>query len=104
MFEPGAESVVLEIVCGIFDITPEEMMKTGDLTKKLFFNPEMENEEAAKEQIKAALSDMPREHALLAGVFLSGLLRCNLFHQAQQQCAQEMAEECLDSVQGNDSD
>ncbi|NPV63566.1 MAG: hypothetical protein HPY61_13255 [Methanotrichaceae archaeon] len=104
MFEPGAESVVLEIVCGIFDITPEEMMKTGDLTKKLFFNPEAQDEEAAKEQIKAALSDMPQEHALLAGVFFSGLLRCNLFHQAEQQSAQEMAEGCRGCWQENDSE
>jgi hypothetical protein len=94
MFEPSAESFVLEIVCGIFDISPEEMMKTGELTKKLFFNPGVDDEEEAKGQIKAALSDMPKEHAVLAGVFISGLLRCNLAQQAQQQCMQEMTKGC----------
>jgi hypothetical protein len=104
MFEPGAESIVLEIVCGIFDISPEEMMKTGELTKKLFFDPEIDDEEAAKGQVKAAISDMSNEHAFLAGVFISGLLRCNLAQQAQQQCMQEMAECCQESEDSCESD
>ncbi len=92
MFEPKEESLVLDIVRGFFDIPAEEMMKIGDLTKKLLFNPGIDSEEAAVEQIKAALKDMPKEHALIAGVFISGLLRCNLAQQIQQQCMQEMAE------------
>jgi hypothetical protein len=92
MFEPKEESLVLEIVRGFFDIPAEEMMKIGDLTKKLLFDPGIECEEAAVEQLKAALKDMPKEHALIAGMFISGLLRCNLAQQIQQQYLQAMAE------------
>lgn len=90
MFDPNEESIVLEIVRGFFDIPAEDMMKIGDLTKKLLFDPGVDNEEAAAEKIKAALKDMPKEHVLVAGVFLSGLLRCNLGPQIQQMYAQEM--------------
>lgn len=89
MFEPKEESLILEIVGGFFDITSDEMMKIGDLTKNLLFGPGVDSEEAAVEQLKAALKDMPKEHALIAGVFISGLLRCNLAQQARQ-CMQEM--------------
>jgi hypothetical protein len=92
MFEPNEESLVLEIVRGFFDIPADEMMKIGDLTKKLLFDPGVDSEEAAVEQLKAALNDMQKEHVLIAGVFISGLLRCNLAQQIQQQCMQEMAE------------
>jgi hypothetical protein len=91
MFEPKEESLILEIVGGFFDITSDEMMKIGDLTKKLLFDPGVDSEEAAVEQLKAALKDMSKEHALIAGVFISGLLRCNLAQQ-EQQCMQEKAE------------
>ena len=37
------------------------------------------------------LKDMKKEHVLIAGMFISGLLRCNLAQQAQQ-CAEEMPE------------
>jgi hypothetical protein len=92
MFEPNEESLVLEIVRGFFDIPAEEMMNIGDLTKKLLFDSGVDSEEAAVEQLKAALKDMPKEHALIAGVFISGLLRCNLAQQIQQQYMQSMAE------------
>ncbi|VVB63682.1 Uncharacterised protein [uncultured archaeon] len=91
MFEPKEDSLILEIVRSFFDITSDEMMKIGDLTKKLLFGPGVDCEEVAIEQLKAALKDMPKEHALIAGVFISGLLRCNLAQQAQQ-CMQDMAE------------
>lgn len=91
MFEPKEESLILEIVRSFFDITSDEMMQIGDLTKKLLFDPGVDSEEAAVEQLKAALKDMPNEHALIAGMFISGLLRRNLAQQAQQ-CMQEMAE------------
>jgi hypothetical protein len=91
MFEPKEESLILEIVSSFFDITSDEMMKIGDQTKKLLFDPGVDSEAAAIEQLKAGLKDMPKEHALIAGVFISGLLRCNLAQQAQQ-CMQEMAE------------
>jgi hypothetical protein len=90
MFEPNEESLVLEIVRGFLDIPADEMMKIGDLTKKLLFDPGVDSEEAAVEQLKAALNDMPKEHALIAGVFISGLLRCNLAQQIQQQYTQAM--------------
>lgn len=93
MFESGEESVVLEIVSGLFKVPEEEMMKIGDLTKKLFFDPGVDSEEAAIEQIRAALQEMSKEHALIAGVFISGLLRCSMAQQAQQQM-QKMAEGC----------
>jgi hypothetical protein len=91
MFEPKEESLILEIVSSFFDITSDELMHIGDLTKNLLFGPEVDSEEAAIEQLKAALKDMSKEHAMIAGIFISGLLRCNLNQQAQQ-CMQEMAE------------
>ncbi len=92
MFEPEEESLVLEIVRGFFGITSDETMQIGNLTKKLLFGPGVDSEEAAVEQFKAALKDMSKERALIAGMFVSGLLRCNLANQAQQ-CMQEIAEE-----------
>lgn len=91
MFEPKEESLIIEIVGSFFDITSDEMMKIGDLTKKLLFDPGVDSEKAAVEQLRAALKDMPKEHALIAGVFMSGLLRCNLAQQ-ERQCMQEMTE------------
>ncbi len=91
MFEPNEESVVLEIVSGFLDIPGDEMMRIGDTTKKLLFGPEAVSEEAAAERLKAALKDLPKEHALIAGMFISGLLRCNLAQQAQH-CQQDRAE------------
>jgi hypothetical protein len=90
MFEPEEESLILEIMRGFLDIPADEMMQIGDLTKKLLFDPGVGSEEAAVEQLKAALKDMQKEHALIAGMFISGLLRCNLAKQASQ-CTQEMA-------------
>lgn len=92
MFDPNEESIVIEIVRGFFDIPSEDMMRIGDLIKKQLFDPGVESEAAAAEQIKAALKDMPNEHALIAGVFLSGLLRCNIAPQIQQMYMQHMAE------------
>lgn len=94
MFDPDAESVVLEIVRGFFDIPAADMMKIGDQTKNLFFDPGIESKEAAIEQIKSALTDMPNEHVLIAGVFLSGLLRCSLVQQAEQQYMPQTGESC----------
>lgn len=93
MFDPDGESIVLEIVRGFFDIPPDDMMKIGDLTKHMFFDPGIDSKEEAIKQVKAALVDMPKEHVLISGVFLSGLLRCHLVQQAQQQYAQETAED-----------
>ncbi len=101
MFEPKEESLVLEIVRGFFDISSDEMMQIGDLTKKLLFDPGVESEEAAVEQLKAALKDMSKEHALIAGMFISGLLRCNLAEQIQQQYMQAMAEDDQKLDQGS---
>ncbi len=92
MFEPNEESIVLEIVRGFFDIPGDEMMRIGDQMKMQLFDPGIDSQEAAIEQLKAALKDMPKEHVLIAGMFISGLLRCNLAHQVQQQYMQAMAE------------
>ncbi len=92
MFEPEEESIVLEIVRNFLCIPADEAMRIGDLTKKLLFDPGVDSEEAAIEQLKASLNDMQKEHALIAGMFISGLLRCNLAHQALE-CTQEPAED-----------
>ena len=70
--------MVLEIVRGFFDIPPEEMVKIGDLIKNLLFNPVTGSEEEAMSNLKEALEGLPTEQVLLAGMFVSGLLRCNL--------------------------
>ncbi len=84
--------MVLEIVRGFFGIPSEEMMKIGELTKNLLFNPVVGSEEEAMGNLKEALNEMPREHVLLAGMFVSGLLRCNLAQQIEQQYARAKAE------------
>ncbi len=82
MFEPEEESVVLEIVCSILDISADEMMKIGDAAKKIIiFDPSVEDEDSAVEKFKDALKDMSKEEAVVAGMFISGLLRCNLAEQ-----------------------
>lgn len=84
--------MVLEVVRGFFGIPSEDMMKIGDLTKNLLFNPVVGSEEEAMGRLKEALKEMPREHVLLAGMFVSGLLRCNLAQQIEQQYEQAKAE------------
>jgi hypothetical protein len=68
------------------------MMNIGDMTKNLLFGPGAKNEEEAIQQIKAALECMPKEHALITGMFISGLLRCNLSQEIQRQYTEEMGE------------
>jgi hypothetical protein len=97
MFEPKEENLVLEIVRGFFDIPSEEMMKIGDQFKKLLFDPQTGSEEEAVAKLKEALKDMPKEHVLLAGMFVSGLLRCNLAQQVEQQYMQAKAEGKLET-------
>ena len=92
MFEPNEESLVLEIVRGFFDIPSEEMMKIGDQFKKLLFDPQTGGEQEAVVKLKEALKEMPKEQVLLAGMFVSGLLRCNLAQQVEQQYQQAKAE------------
>jgi len=92
MFDPNEESLVLEIVRGFFDIPSEEMMKIGDQFKNLLFDPGAACEEDAAAKLKEALEDMSKEQILLAGMFVSGLLRCNLVPQIQQQYMQAKAE------------
>lgn len=82
----------MEIVRSFFDITPEEMMKIGDQFKKLLFDPQTGSEEEAAAKLKEALKDMSKEQVLMAGMFVSGLLRCNLVPQIEQQYQQAKAE------------
>jgi hypothetical protein len=107
MFEPNEESVVLEIVSKFFNIQSDDMIKIGDLTKNILFGPGANNEKEAVEKLRTALKDMSNEQALIAGMFLSGLLRCNLASHIQQQYMQEMAEEdaggCDGQSDGKDS-
>jgi hypothetical protein len=93
MFDSREESLVLEIVRGFFGISSDDTMKIGDMTKKLLFDPEVDSEEAAAKQIKAALADMSKEQALITGMFISGLLRCNLAQQVNQGFEEAMAAE-----------
>ena len=92
MFEPNEESLVLEIVRGFFDIPSEEMMKIGDQFKMLLFGPEIGREQDAVAKLKEAIKEMPQEQVLMAGMFVSGLLRCNLAEQVEQQYQQAKAE------------
>jgi hypothetical protein len=92
MFEPNEESLVLEIVRGFFDIPSEDMMKIGDQFKMLLFGPQTGSEQEAVAKLKEALKDMPKEQVLMAGMFVSGLLRCNLAEQVEQQYQQAKAE------------
>jgi hypothetical protein len=93
MFEPKEESLVLEIVRSFIDMPADEMMKIGDRVKAALFDPGAESEEAAVARLKEALSDMSKDQALMAGIFLSGLMRCNLAQQINQQYIEAMAEE-----------
>ena len=93
MFESKEESLVLEIVRSFFGISSDDMMKIGDSTKNLLFDPGIESEEEAIGRLKAALNDMPKEHALITGMFISGFLRCNMAQQINQQYKEAMAEE-----------
>ncbi len=92
MFEPDEESLVLEIVRSFFDISAEEMIKVGDQAKELLFGPGADSEEAMVAGLKAALEGMSKEQALISGMFISGLLRCNLAQQCRQ--AMEEADGC----------
>jgi hypothetical protein len=92
MFEPKEESLVLEIVRGFFDMPSEEMMKIGDQFKMLLFDPQTGSEQEAIAKLKEALADLSKEQVLMAGMFVSGLLRCNLAQQVEQQFQQAKAE------------
>ena len=92
MFEPNEESMVLEIVRGFFDIPTEEMINIGDKIKMLLFSPQVGSEEEAVAGLKEALKDMSKEHALVAGMFLSGLMRCNMAQQIEQEYLNAKAE------------
>jgi len=104
MFEPNEESLVLEIVRGFFDIPSEEMMKIGDQFKMLLFDPQTGSEQEAVAKLKEALKEMPKEHVLMAGMFVSGLLRCNLAEQVEQQFQQAKAEGKIESNCGCNCD
>jgi len=97
MFEPNEESMVLEIVRGFFDIPPEEMITIGDSMKKALFESPTTSEEQALSNLKGALQDLSKEQVLIAGMFVSGLLRCNLSEQIEQQYQQAKAEGRVES-------
>lgn len=78
MFEPDEESTVLEMVCGFLDIPQDDMMRIGDETKKAIFGPDLESEEEAVKRLRGLLEGISKEEAVIAGMFISGLLRCNL--------------------------
>ena len=92
MFEPNEESIVLEIVRGFFVIPSEDMIAIGDKMKTALFESPTASEEQALSSLKAALQDLSKEQVLIAGMFVSGLLRCNLSEQIEQQYLQAQAE------------
>jgi hypothetical protein len=96
MFDPKEESLALEIVRGFFDMPSEDMMKIGDKIKMLLFDPQIGGEQEAVAKLKEALVEMSKEQALIAGMFLSGLLRCNLAQQIEQQYQKAKAEGNID--------
>ena len=113
MFEPQSESIVLEIVRGFLDIPSDEMMRIGDMTKDMLFGPEATSEQIAVQRLKTALNGLSKEQAVIAGMFISGLLRCNMAQQAQKfmqemgECGCECECECgheTEEDQGKDSD
>ena len=97
MFDPREESLALEIVRGFFDMPSEEMMKIGDNVKALLFDPQTGSDQEAVAKLKEALAEMSKEQALMAGMFLSGLLRCNLAKQIEQEYQKAMAEGNIDT-------
>jgi len=82
----------LEMVCRFFNIPADEMLSIGDLVKNVLFLEGTSSEEEAAAKLRAALNDMSKEHAVVAGMFMSGLLRCNLAQQVQEQYAKAMSE------------
>jgi hypothetical protein len=107
MFDPTEESMVMDLVRSFLDIPAEETIKTGDLIKNLLFSSDS-CELDAPAKLKAAIQEMTNEQALMAGMFISGLLRCNVIPQIMQQFeqakaegnAEEKSEEKADSDQG----
>jgi hypothetical protein len=92
MFEPNEESIVLEIVRGFFGIPSEDLIAIGDKMKKALFEDPTTSEEQALSNLKCALEDMSKEQVLIAGMFVSGLMRCNLKEQIEQEYQQAQAE------------
>jgi hypothetical protein len=63
----------------------------------LLFDPQTGSDQEAVAKLKEALAEMSKEQALMAGMFLSGLLRCNLAKQIEQEYQKAMAEGNIDS-------
>ena len=94
MFEAEEESVILEIVCGILGVSPEDMMEIGERAKRIItFDPDLEEEGEAMGRVREAVRDMSSEEAVVAGVFISGLLRCSLREQYLRASAEYGVEE-----------
>ena len=90
MFEPDEESAVLGIVCGFLGISDDEMINIGEEIKKSVFDPGIGSEEEAVGRLRDALEEMSKEEALLSGIFISGLLRCNLAQQSEHTSEQQV--------------
>ncbi|HPT19214.1 MAG TPA: hypothetical protein PLJ25_04060 [Methanothrix sp.] len=84
MFEANEESWALEVVRSLFDVPSEELIEIGDMVKESLFDPSIASREEAAAKIKSASEGMSQEKLLLAGMFLSGLLRCKLAQDASR--------------------
>ncbi len=93
MFEANEESWALEVVRSLFDVPSEELIEIGDMVKESLFDPSIGSREEAAAKIMAASEGMSKERLILAGMFLSGLLRCKLAQDASRS-AEQSGEDC----------
>ena len=82
MFDAKEESWALEVVRSLFDMPSEELIEIGDMVKESLFDPSTGSKEEAADKIRAASEGMSQEKLIIAGMFLSGLLRCKLAQDA----------------------
>ncbi len=96
MFDANEESWALEVVRNLFDLPSEELIKIGDMVKNSLFDPSTASKEEAVAKIREASQGMSQEKLILAGMFLSGLLRCKLAQEASQMCGGVGGEPCCE--------
>jgi hypothetical protein len=89
MFDANEESWALEVARSLFDMPPEELIEIGDMVKESLFDPSTASKEEAVANILAASKGMSQEKLIVAGMFLSGLLRCKLAQQAGEMSGED---------------
>jgi len=89
MFDANEESWALEVVRSLFDMPSEELIEIGDMVKESLFDPSKASKEEAVASIMAASKGMSQEKLIVAGMFLSGLLRCKLAQQTGEMSSED---------------